>query len=356
MTCLSTNMKSQLLVFAVLCALFPNHLWSQSTPTQLPEQPISLRFFNTPVKEVLKLLGQMGSINLLLSEQVQGNTDIHMNEVRWRDAFEALLISKQLRYAKIGDVLLVHPQSEKIEVHDLLGLSPTPKKQVMIEARIVEADHRFAKNLGVKLNANSNTGANTGNAVNLSSNLGSEGLNGLPAAQAAVTMFSRGATELLNLELNALEAQGQGNIVANPRVVTANDVKAIIEQGTELPYQTSNKEGAKVQFRKANLKLEVTPSILKTQQIMLEVEISKDTIGMKTEQGYAIDTKHLKSQILVEDGGTAVIGGIYLQTERDDIVKVPLLGDIPIIGHLFKHRATIRDKTELLVFLTPTLL
>ena len=345
----------QLLFCLLLSLSFANTTFAQTPSLALPEHIISVSFLNTPLRDLIKFLGNLGPVNLLVSDKVNGVAEIQMREVKWKDAFESLLFSHQLRYSSIGDVLLVHPESQKIEVTSSDKIS-TQKKQVMIEARIVEADHRFAKNLGVKLSANNPSGQSSNPQYSLGSNLGSEGLNGCSAAQGAITMFSKGATQMLNIELNALEAEGQGNIVANPRVVTANEVKAIIEQGTELPYQTSNKEGAKVQFRKANLKLEVTPTILKSQQIMLEVEISKDTIGMKTEQGYAIDTKHLKSQILVEDGGTAVIGGIYLQTEREDIVKVPLLGDIPFIGNLFKHRATIRDKTELLVFLTPSLI
>lgn len=340
---------------AVLSLSLANIAFAQAHPAPLPEHIVTLSFLNTPLRDLIKFLGNLGPVNLLVSEKVNGVAEIQMRDVKWKDAFESLLFSHQLRYSSIGDVLLVHPESQKIEAPSSEQVR-SHKKQVMIEARIVEADHRFAKNLGVKLSANSPAGQSSNPQYSLGSNLGSEGLNGFSAAQGAITMFSKGAAQMLNLELNALEAEGRGNIVANPRVVTANEVKAVIEQGTELPYQTSNKEGAKVQFRKANLKLEVTPTILKSQQIMLEVEISKDTVGMKTEQGYAIDTKHLKSQILVEDGGTVVIGGIYLQTEREDVVKVPLLGDIPFIGNLFKHRATIRDKTELLVFLTPSLI
>jgi type IV pilus assembly protein PilQ len=169
-------------------------------------------------------------------------------------------------------------------------------------------------------------------------------------------MLSKGASQLLQIELNALETNGQGNIIANPRIVTADGVKALIEQGTELPYQTSNKEGSRIHFRKANLRLEVTPKITPHGQVLMQVEISKDTIGMKTEQGYAIDTKNLKSQISLEDGGTAIIGGIYLHTQRNDTVKIPFLGDLPFIGALFKHQAKLNDKTELLVFITPTLI
>lgn len=168
---------------------------------------------------------------------------------------------------------------------------------------------------------------------------------------------SKNASRLLDIELTALESDGQGKILSNPRIMTADMVKATIEQGTELPYQTSSSSGGnKIQFRKANLRLEVIPKIHHDGKVSLLVAINKDSVGMKTEQGYAIDTKNLSSEVTVENGGTVILGGIYQTTEREDLVKVPLLGDIPLIGHLFKHQSKLRDKTELLVFLTPTIL
>ena len=239
-----------------------------------------------------------------------------------------------------------------------MGIVYDPKnKQILIEARIVEADSRFARNLGVKLGI-SNTSVTTPNQTpspRLHSDLGADGLHGFPASSAAITMLNKKATQLLQIELSSLESDGRGRIVSNPRIVTTNEVKAMIEQGTELPYQTSTKDGARVHFRKANLRLEVTPKI-QDGSIQMDVEISKDTIGTKTEQGYAIDTKHLRSQIMVEDGVTVVIGGIFLQIDREDVLRIPFLGEIPILGNLFKHQAKITDKTELLVFLTPTLI
>ena len=183
------------------------------------------------------------------------------------------------------------------------------------------------------------------------------GLGGFEPASAAATLLSKSATRLLDIELSALESDGQGKILSNPRIMTADMVKATIEQGTELPYQTSSSNGGnKIQFRKANLRLEVIPKIHHDGKVSLLVAINKDSVGMKTEQGYAIDTKNLSSEVTVENGGTVILGGIYQTTERDDLVKVPFLGDIPLIGNLFKHQAKLRDKTELLVFLTPTIL
>jgi len=145
--------------------------------------------------------------------------------------------------------------------------------------------------------------------------------------------------------------------VSSPRVVTADQIKAIIEQGTELPYQVATSSGAtSLAFRKANLKLEVTPQITPEGNIILDLDVNKDTVGQSTAAGFAINTKHIKTQVLVENGGTVVIGGIFELTEVNSETKVPLLGDIPVIGNLFKTRARTSNKTEMLVFITPKVL
>ena len=165
---------------------------------------------------------------------------------------------------------------------------------------------------------------------------------------------TRSATRFLNLEISALEADGRGKIVSSPRVVTADQVKALIEQGTEYPYQVASASGATaIAFRKANLKLEVTPQITPEGNIILDVDVNKDSRGETTPSGIAINTKHIKTQVLVENGGTVVIGGIFELNERTDVNKVPGLGDIPGIGNLFKSTERIANKSELLVFLSP---
>ena len=132
----------------------------------------------------------------------------------------------------------------------------------------------------------------------------------------ALSLFSAAANRFLNLEISALEADGKGKIVSSPRIVTADQNKALIEQGTELPYQQATSSGAtSVQFRKANLKLEVTPQITPEGNIILDVDVTKDSVGRTTAAGFAINTKHVKTQVLVENGGTVVIGGIFEQTE-----------------------------------------
>src|SRR5439155_3357676 len=178
-------------------------------------------------------------------------------------------------------------------------------------------------------------------------------VNGIPATF-ALALFNDAAQRFLNLELQALESDGNGKIVSSPRVITADQVKALIEQGEELPYQVATSSGAtSIQFRKANLKLEVTPQITPEGNVILDVDVNKDSVGRSTAAGFAIDTKHVKTQVLVENGGTVVIGGIFEQTDRQDVTKVPLLGDVPYLGNLFKTTTRTSAKTELLIFITP---
>jgi type IV pilus assembly protein PilQ len=265
------------------------------------------------------------------------------------------------------------------EITALIAKIDIPVRQVLIEARIVEADDSFGRALGVKLGAVDLTrpqrtgitiggnytavGAQTGQVatpidfantqmVNLPANVSS--LGGAAAASFALSLFNSSANRFLNLELSALEADGKGKIVSSPRVITADQVKALIEQGEELPYQAATSSGAtQIQFRKANLKLEVTPQITPEGNVILDVDVNKDSVGRNTVAGFAIDTKHVKTQVLVENGGTVVIGGIFTQTERNETNKVPFLGDLPVVGNLFKSNNRSSNRTELLIFITP---
>jgi type IV pilus assembly protein PilQ len=183
------------------------------------------------------------------------------------------------------------------------------------------------------------------------------GQGGFPAASFALSLFNASKTKFLNLEVSAAEAEGRGKIVSSPRVITADGVRALIEQGTELPYQAATSSGATaVSFRKANLKLEVTPQITPEGNIILEVDINKDSVGLATSSGYAIDTKHVQTQVLVDNGGTVVIGGIFELIDRDDVTKVPVLGDVPGLGVLFRNKVRVSNKTELLIFITPKMI
>ncbi|MDB5886331.1 MAG: type pilus secretin PilQ [Polaromonas sp.] len=249
-------------------------------------------------------------------------------------------------------------------------------RQVLIEARIVEASDTFGRSLGVRLgggmigaagalsngNTNVTLGTNYGaTAADTSGNFVSFPASTLGvannAASFAVSIFNAAANRFLNLELSALEADGKGKIVSSPRVVTADQVKALIEQGTEFPYQTATSSGAtSLAFRKANLKLEVTPQITPEGNIILDLDVNKDSRGETTAAGIAIDTKHIKTQVLVENGGTVVIGGIFTLEETNNETKVPLLGDVPYLGNLFKSRERTSRKQEMLVFITPKMI
>lgn len=275
------------------------------------------------------------------------------------------------------------------EVRKLIQKTDIASKQVLIEARIVEADDKFSKNLGAKLGftdlrglRGGDTGyqlsgnqrvAVTGNYLGVGEQTGqakitdqsyapnsqfvslpAAGINGLNPGSLAISLFSSAANRFLNLELSALEADGKGKIISSPRVVTADQLKALIEQGTELPYLVATSSGAtSIFFRKATLRLEVTPQITPDGNVILDVEVHKDSVGQETRMGYAIDTKEVKTMVLVENGGTVVLGGIFQQTERDNVTKIPFFGDLPLFGNLFKSTGKTNDKTELLIFITP---
>jgi type IV pilus assembly protein PilQ len=270
------------------------------------------------------------------------------------------------------------------QVAELIQKLDVPVRQVMIEARIVEATDTFGKSLGVRLgggvvNTRSTIGAMpvvTSNAVTNGSfanvpsatttftnanfvNLPSTGTldNGNAAGTFAVSLFNSSFSRLLNLEISALEADGKGKVVSSPRVVTADQTKALIEQGTELPYQVATSSGAtSIAFRKANLKLEVTPQITPEGNIILTLDVNKDTVGRATTAGFAIDTKHVQTEVLVENGGTVVIGGIFELIERNNESRIPVLGEMPYLGALFRTRDRTVTKTEMLVFITPRMI
>ena len=264
-------------------------------------------------------------------------------------------------------------------------------RQVQIEARIVEASDTFAKNLGSRLGVFdrnplghqvlgdnktrfaiggglSSTGYTTGQIATpipnfftdgISSNLRSSGLGNYPTGQFSLVLFNRAMDQFLNLELSALEADGRGRIVSSPRVVTADKIEALIEQGVEIPYQQATASGAtSIAFRKANLALKVKPNITPDGRVNLTVDVTKDSPNTKiaTGAGVAIDTKHVKTEVLVENGGTVVIGGIYLQEQRDTTTRIPFLGDLPYVGFLFKNVEKVDDKSELLIFITPKII
>jgi type IV pilus assembly protein PilQ len=334
-----------------------------------PVRAQSFRLNYTKAEEIAKALastgGAAGASTRILSPRGSVISDVRTNQLF------------------VSDI-----PSKLEEIQAMIAKIDIAQRQVLIEARIVEADDKFGRALGVKLGAQdlatatpNNAGYSLGNNnrvvfggninavgtqsgqsgatsaftdtqfVSLPANAGV--LNAAPATF-ALSLFNAAAQRFLNLELQALESDGKGKIVSSPRVITADQVKAVIEQGEELPYLVATSSGAtSVQFRKANLRLEVTPQITPEGNVILDVDVNKDSVGRSTTAGFAIDTKHAKTQVLVDNGGTVVIGGIYTLTERDEVNKVPLLGDVPVLGNLFKNKSRLSNKTELLIFLTP---
>jgi len=387
---------------------------------------VTLRLKDVPWDQALDIilqakgLGMRKTGNVLLIAPKDELAAKEKQELESRTALQGLEALRtqafQLNYSKASDVaaqltaggggarilsvrgsVIAEPRTNQLFVSDipskleqvqqLISKVDIAVRQVLIEARIVEASDSFGKSLGIRLGGSDLRGlrggdagysvgggnrvalAGTYNAVSGTTressttldtvnttfvNLPALGQGGFSPATFAVSLFSSAANRFLNLELQALEADGKGKLVSSPRIVTADQTKALIEQGTEFPYQQATSSGAtSVAFRKANLKLEVTPQITPEGSIILDLDINKDSRGETTAAGIAINTKHIKTQVLVENGGTVVIGGIFELTEAENETKVPLLGDIPAFGNLFKTKSRSTSKSELLVFITP---
>jgi type IV pilus assembly protein PilQ len=294
------------------------------------------------------------------------------------------------------NTLLVQDTADRLEdIRRMVRTLDVPIKQVLIESRIVVVNDDFSRDLGVRLGVTayrengtdgaaviSGTGTGTDTMINsIVDNLGTSGqitpvelpilgdrynVNVPIDAATAAGRFSLAILErdyLVDLELTAMEAEGRGEIVSTPRVITANQKEARIEQGVEIPYQQSASSGATtVQFKKAVLSLEVTPQITPDNNIIMDLRVHKDNVGDIISTGGlggtvpSIDTRAVETQVLVEDGQTVVLGGIYETERRETISKVPFLGDIPAVGVLFRSKQVQNDKSELLIFATPRIL
>ena len=306
---------------------------------------------------------------------------------------------KQRILSKRGSAV-VDPRTNQIFVQDianklddvrgLIAKLDIPVRQVLIEARIVEANDTFSRNLGVRLGYNQaiqggnnifggNLRTNVGGGLNNTAqqtlnsngqqlvtgtptlipdgqqvNLPAAGVGGFNPGVFSMILFNKNFTQFLNLELSALEADGKGKIISNPRVLTANNVEALIEQGTEIPYQQATSSGAtSVSFRKASLKLQVKPQVTPDGSVIMSVDVTKDAVGDILAGGVTINTKHVRTDVLVENGGTVVIGGIYTEDANVNRAQVPFFGDLPIVGNLFKNTSRRNNRTELLIFITP---
>ncbi|HLJ37819.1 MAG TPA: type IV pilus secretin PilQ [Steroidobacteraceae bacterium] len=428
---------------------------------------LTLNFQDIDTRAVLQLLADASGQNIVVSDSVQGNVTLRLQNVPWDQALDIVLKTKGLDKRKQGNVIIVAPQAElatreKAELaarKDVAELAPVrseylqvnyakaqdmaaliksqnnsllssrgsvavdertntlllldtsdkladirrlvatldiPVRQVLIESRIVIVNNDFERQIGAIFGVTNfqRSGANglvatSGNAVAtdtmVSSQMvgtGSGGAGGTPGGPVnvpvggsalnrynvnlpvtnpagSIALSVLGNNFLVDLELSAAQAETQANIIASPRVITANQKEATIEQGVEIPYQQSASSGATtIQFKKAVLSLKVTPQITPDNRIILDLDVRDDSVGtvVVASGGVnvpSIDTREISTQVLVNDGQTVVLGGILTTTQREDDTKVPFLGDIPILGHLFKTTDHKDDKDELMIFITP---
>jgi type IV pilus assembly protein PilQ len=283
---------------------------------------------------------------------------------------------------KTNTLIVTDVPDRHVAVENILKAVDVPSRQVMIEARVVVADDKFTRNLGSRLGVrlSQHWGVNVGvgetatqaatyaatdstaGTAPFNVDLPAAAIGGATAGNLGLALLSTGGSALIGLELQALEAENRGKIISNPRVITSNLKPAVILQGTQIPFVTpgSANSPATVTFKDAFLCLLVAPQILNNDSVILNVEVTKDAQGANVSSGGAtnpsIETKRVRTQIRVANGETAVLGGIFEQTQRNDKTQVPLFGDIPILGNLFKTRERQDDKTELLIFLTPKIL
>jgi len=323
----------------------------------------------------LEAKAQINDLEPLQTESFQ------INYHKAKEIFDFLKSKDQTMLSKRGSVV-VDERSNKVFVTDIGTRLATLRKlvteidvaprQVLIEARIVEASKTFSRDIGVRLGLGSNTSVNLGGGAKLgfgSSSVGTttntftpgeaqSGTGYLPSGYGSVnlSLFNSSLTRFLNLELQALESDGRGRVISSPRILTANQVEASIEQGTEVPYLEASSSGStSVSFKKAVLSLKVKPQITPDGRLQLAIQVNKDRPAYEDAllNVPPIETKNIKSEVLVENGGTVVIGGIYLEEETKGVDRVPVLGELPFVGALFRSTSVSSERSELLIFVTP---
>jgi type IV pilus assembly protein PilQ len=408
------------------------------------------------VRSLLQIIADVAGTNMVVSDSVNGDIAIRLQNVPWDQALDIILRTKglgmrqqgnvmlvapvseiaerdkveleaekakiqlaplrtellQVNYAKAGDIanllkagdntiltergrvtvdertnsLLVLETREKLaEIRALVGKLDIPVRQVLIETRVVIANNDYSKELGSRfgvsaVHKNGNHGlVSTSGSLEATDGQVQDFLGSgfpvptgslddrfnlsLPAAGGGhVALAILGADYLVDLELSALQAEGRGEVISSPRVITANAKQASIEQGVEIPYQQAASSGAtNISFKKAVLSLTVTPQITPDNRVIMDLNVTKDSVGQQVANTFggsipSIDTREVNTQVLVENGNTVVLGGIYEQENRTSVTKIPFLGDVPLLGALFRNKRTVSNKDELLIFVTPKIL
>jgi type IV pilus assembly protein PilQ len=438
------------------------------TKREYKGERLTLNFQDIETRAVLQLLAETSGQNIVVSDTVQGNVTLRLQNVPWDQALDIVLRTKgldkrqegnvifvapteelqarekqmlesqkqitelapvrteylQVNYAKASDLasliksqgrsllsergsvsvddrtntlLLQDTQDRLSDIRRLVSTLDIPVKQVLIEARIVIVNDTFSRELGVRFGSAfvGNYGSDDGlmwvgnNGLNAASGdrgpiirpggPGGVGVDGNavatgpapdrylvnlpivnPAMKLAMTLLD--SDYVVDLEITAAQREGRGEVISAPRVITANGQEAYIEQGREIPYQESASSGATTtQFKKAVLSLTVTPQITPDDRLILDLKVTKDSVGQFVPSATgglvpSIDTREITTQVLVNDGQTVVLGGILETDNRDDVSKVPFLGDVPGLGVLFRSKSKKEEKNELLIFVTPKIL
>lgn len=339
-----------------------------------------------PAKEIaareaaeLKAMESVEKLAPLRTEYIQVNYAKAKDIVSLLQSGEASLMSNRGSVAvdERTNTLLVQDTASKLEeIRDLVNRLDIPVRQVLIESRIVTADDGFVESMGVRfgvsdagdnygfsgtaLGAESIRETNTAPLANrLNVNLPVIGASANPGT-IGINIARLADGTILDLELSALETENRGEVIASPRVITVNQREAYIEQGVEIPFQSISTAGgaatAAIEFKKAVLSLRVTPQITPDDRVIMDLQVNQDTQGEDTDAGPAINTQEVGTQVLVSNGETVVLGGIYQRELVHTVNKVPLLGDLPLLGMLFRNTVNRDNKRELLIFVTPKIL
>lgn len=418
---------------------------------QYTGERISLSFQSVEIRSLLQIIADVAGTNMVVSDSVNGEIAMRLQNVPWDQALDIILRTKGLGMRRQGNVMMIAPvaeiaarekaeleaqnqavllaplRSEIIQVNyakaadlrslitsekssllsdrgritvddrtntlivletrdhiadirDLVARLDIPVRQVLIESRIVIANDDYSKEIGARFGVNAASSYGSNGLVSTSGSAAStdqqvtQVVNGttvtpptapgrynvnLPAAAGAssVALAFLSSKYLIDMELSAMQTEGRGEVISTPRVITANGKKALIEQGQEIPYQSSSaNSGTNVQFKKAVLSLDVTPQITPDNRVLMDLEIRNDAAGTVTQGVPSIDTKRVTTQVLIKTGETVVLGGVYQQSNTTSASKVPLLGDIPLLGALFRNDLKTATKRELLIFITPKIL
>lgn len=372
--------------------------WDQALDIVLKTKGLAMRRSGTvilvaPSEEVaarekleLEAKKQLEKLEPLISELIQVNY-AKASEIAKMLSDKAASVMSERGSTTVDNrtnTILVVDTSDKLDaVRKLVSKLDVPVRQVLIESRIVIADNSFAKDMGVRFGVsgigNKDTLTTTAGTLEGTDSVIQQGVvSGTPLVNASPPALNRrlnvnlpastgnparialailGSNSLLDLELSALQTDGRGEVISNPRVVTANQQEALIQQGTQIPYQEASSSGAtSVSFKEAVLGLKVRPQITPDDRIFLDLAVNKDSVGAVFNGIPSINTKEVKTQVLVNNGDTVVLGGVYEQESSTGVSRVPFFGDLPLIGALFRSTSTKDNKSELLIFVTPKIL